>query len=55
MKGKILCPLCMDKGRKPKTLGYYEDVVAQRGYVDLFCKSCRKSVRICLTDISLDR
>ncbi len=55
MKGNILCPKCREAGRKPKVLGKYEDVVAQRGYVELWCKTCRKSIRIELKDISLDR
>ena len=55
MKAEILCPMCREAGRKPKVLGYYEDVKAQQGYVELYCKSCHKSIRIELSDISLDR
>lgn len=55
MKGVIYCPRCLEQGRKPKVLGKYEDVVAQQGYVELWCKACKKPIRIELKDISLDR
>ncbi len=55
MKDTILCPKCREAGRKPKVLGKYEDVVAQRGYVELWGKACKKPIRIELKDISLDR
>lgn len=54
MRGEILCPKCKEKGRKPKVLGKYEDVVG-RGDVWLYCKSCKKEVHIRIEDISLDR
>ena len=54
MKGLIYCPRCAALGKKPKVLGKYEDVVG-KGYVDLWCKSCRKEVRVRIEDISLDR
>jgi len=55
VKGLILCPKCREAGRKPKVLGKHEDVVAQQGYVELWCKACKKPIRIELRDISLDR
>ena len=55
MKEAILCPKCCRSGRKPKILGYYEDVVAKQGYIELWCKACHKPIRIELNDMSLDR
>ncbi len=55
MKNAILCPKCREAGRKPKVLGKYEDVVAQQGHVELWCKACKKPICIELKDISLDR
>lgn len=54
MKSDILCPLCAEKGRKPKVLGKYEDVIG-RGDLYLYCRSCKKEVHIRIRDISLDR
>lgn len=54
MKSNILCPKCREAGRKPALLGKYEDVVG-RGDVYLWCKKCRKEIRIRIEDISLDR
>lgn len=54
MKGEILCPRCTEHGRKPSLLGKYEDVVG-RGDVYLWCKKCKKEIRIRIEDISLDR
>lgn len=53
MKGEILCPRCIERGQKPKVLGKYEDLTG-RGNVYLWCKSCRKEIRIDVRDISLD-
>lgn len=54
MKGLILCPKCLEEGRKPKVLGKYEDVTG-KGDLYLFCKVCRKEVHIQIEDISLDK
>ena len=53
MKGNIYCPRCSALGKRPKILGKYEDVV---GRVDIYlwCKSCRKEVRVEIKNISLD-
>lgn len=55
MKGDIICPRCIEMGRRGKVLGKYEDVIAQQGYIELWCKTCHKPIRIELTDISLDK
>lgn len=55
MKGEILCPKCREAGRRPKILGKYEDVTGVKGDLFLFCKVCKKEVRIPLESISLDR
>lgn len=54
MKGVVYCPSCIEKGVKPKVLAKYEDVVG-RGDLYLFCKKCKKEVRVRIDDISLDR
>lgn len=54
MKGEILCPSCIAMGKKPKVLGYYEDVIG-KGYFELWCKQCHKSIRIPIEKYSLDR
>ena len=54
MKDDILCPHCIELGRKPQLLGKYEDVVG-RGDIYLWCKKCRREIRINIKDISLDR
>ncbi len=54
MKGDIYCPQCAEKGRKPKLLGRYEDLVG-RGTVYLFCKRCGKEIPIDIRKYSLDR
>lgn len=54
MKGLILCTSCIEKGRKPKVLGKYEDFVG-RGDLYLWCKRCGKEIHIKAQDISLDR
>ena len=55
MKGDILCPKCREAGRRPKILGKYEDVTGAKGDLYLFCKVCKKEVRIPLESISLDK
>ena len=54
MKGEVLCPRCKELGRKQLLLFKYEDV---RGKGDLYvwCKRCRKEIRIPIESISLDR
>lgn len=52
MKGEILCPSCIEKGKKPKILGKYEDVRG-RGDIYLWCKQCRKQIHIRIEDITL--
>lgn len=54
MKGVIYCPLCAEKGRKPKVLGKYEDIRGT-GDVYLWCKHCRKEIRIRIENYSSDR
>ncbi len=54
MKDFIYCPRCREQGRKPKVLGKYEDVLG-KGDVYLYCKVCKKEIRIRIEDISLDR
>lgn len=54
MKGDILCPRCIEKGRKPKVLGKYEEVRG-KGDIYLWCKRCNKEVHIKIEDISLDK
>lgn len=54
MKGIIYCPRCKALGKKPKILGKYEDLVG-KGDVYLWCKSCRKEVRVRIEAINLDR
>lgn len=48
MKGDIHCPKC------DKIIGKYEDVIG-RGDLYLYCKRCRKEVRIPIEQISIDR
>lgn len=54
MKGDILCPHCIDCGRKSPLLGKYEDI---RGTGELFlwCKKCKREVRINLDSLSVDK
>ncbi len=54
MKCVIYCPHCKEQGRKPALLGKYEDV-AGRGDVYLWCKKCKKEIRIKIEDISVSR
>ena len=53
MKGNIFCPRCAEQGCK-KLLGKYEDVRGD-GDLYLYCKVCKREVRIPLAEISLDR
>lgn len=52
MKGEIYCPRCAELGRK-KLLAKYEDVRGVEGDLYLYCKVCKKEVRIPLESISL--
>lgn len=54
MKANILCPKCKEAGRKPQLLGKYEEI---RGSGDfyLWCKKCRREIRIGIENISLDK
>ena len=54
MKGEVLCPRCKELGRKQPLLFKYEDVRG-RGDLYLWCKRCRKEIRIPIESISLDR
>lgn len=54
MKGLIYCPRCAAHGRR-KLLGKHEDIHATSGDLILFCKVCKKEVRVPLESISLDR
>lgn len=52
MKAEVLCPRCKELGRKQPLLFKHEDV---RGEGDLYvwCKRCRKEIRISLESISV--
>lgn len=54
MKGNVYCPRCAEQGRK-KLLAKYEDVRNAKGDLFLFCKVCKREVRIPLESISLGR
>lgn len=54
MKGNIYCPRCAERGRKPKILGKYEEVRGE-GDLYLYCKVCKREIRIKVEGISLDR
>lgn len=61
MKGVIICPKCIERNEhipkenrhKPQALGKYENIVG-KGDLYLWCKRCRKEIRIRIGDISLD-
>lgn len=53
MRASILCPRCIEAGRKPEVLAKYEDVFG-RGDLWLWCRACKKDVHIYISNISLD-
>lgn len=51
---EILCPKCAEHGRKQRLLFKCEDVRG-RGDLYVWCKGCRKEIRIPIESISLDK
>lgn len=54
MKKSVMCPRCGELGRKQLLLFKCEDVVG-RGDLYVWCRKCRKEIRIPIESISLDR
>lgn len=54
MKGEVYCPRCKALGRKQPLLFKYEEVRGT-GNLYVWCKRCRKEIRIPIEEISLDR
>ncbi len=44
-KVEVYCPECIKCGRKPQMLGKMEDW-GDKGFLVLWCKKCRKEIRI---------
>ena len=51
MRVELMCPRCKELGRKQPLLFRYEDVVG-RGDLYVWCKRCRKEIRIPIRSIS---
>ena len=47
---KILCPECAKSGSRSQLLGKAENVTGS-GYLLLWCKKCRKEIKISLAEI----
>lgn len=45
MKQEVLCPRCRALGRNETLLFRHEDVIG-KGYLYLWCKRCRREIRI---------
>lgn len=53
MKQEVFCPRCRVLGRNETLLLRHEDVIG-RGDLYVWCKRCRREVRIPIRDLSLD-